>query len=950
VRGVERPADEGSAATETGRALFEREDELALLRGVVAAAADGAAGVIAIEGPAGIGKTRLLSEARQLAAGAGARVLTARCGELEQGLAFGVVRQLFERLVAQEPSLLEGAAAAAAPAFDGAAGGAATADGDGGKPQDDTSFSVLHGLYWLTATLAGDAPLVLALDDLQWCDEPSLRCLAYLARRLDGLAVTMLCTLRPREGRAHAALIGELVDDPLARSIRPRPLSAEATGRFVAERLPGEVDARFTAACHTATGGNPLLLGELLSTLAAECVPPDAENVSAVSELGPRALSRAVLVRLARMPADAARIARAAAVLGDEADLSLAAQLAEINGEAAAVAANVLVAAEIFAAEPRVAFVHPLVGAAVSADLPPHQRALMHGRAARLLHERGRPPGVVAVHLALAPASGEAWVCDVLERAAAAAARAGAPASAVECLRRALAEPPPPERRLQVLLDLGRAEAQLDGAAAVEHLTEVLSLTRDPQTRGVAALTLARTLLFTGRADEGLALIRRTTDELGPEADDLRRALKATALAALLFGVGEAKPAPPPVADRTLPPGAGPGAKMLAAITARRWAYAGGSAADCARLALAALEDGELIAADNVHFSVTAIFVLELADRAEAADAWNRLQQDARERGSLASRAAFSLFGGRGLLRRGELDEAESALGDALDALRLIGSQGGVHHAAFLSAVLRERGDLAGARRALEAVADPGDVSDAARYRLDALAELLLAEQRFAEALAVAQESERRLAFLVNPLDTPARSHRAVALSRLGRRDEALALATAEVELARRWGAPGVVGRALRVLGTIERPAGIERLQEAVAVTAASPAQLEHAKALTALGGALRVARRPTEAREPLRHAIDLADRLGADALLASARAELHAAGGRPRTTALTGPESLTPSERRVAERAAAGQTNREIAETLFVTHKTVESHLGNVYRKLGVRSRGELADGLAGR
>ena len=150
------------------------------------------------------------------------------------------------------------------------------------------------------------------------------------------------------------------------------------------------------------------------------------------------------------------------------------------------------------------------------------------------------------------------------------------------------------------------------------------------------------------------------------------------------------------------------------------------------------------------------------------------------------------------------------------------------------------------------------------------------------------------------------------------------------------------MARALRVLGTIEQSP--ERLREAAALAAHSPARLEHAKALAAEGTALRAARRPTAARDPLRQALELADALGADALAKRVRHELYAAGGRPRTTAQRGPAALTPGERRVVERAAAGQTNRAIAEALFVTPKTVELHLRNAYRKLGARSRHDLA------
>jgi DNA-binding CsgD family transcriptional regulator len=946
--GVDQPGERAPPATPVsppGGLLFERERELANLREAVAGAAEGRPGLVAIEGPAGIGKSRLLAEGRRLARDAGARVLYARGGELEQELAFGVVRQLFEReLVAPDAPALRGAAGAAREVFD------ATATAAGGDAQDDASFAILHALYWLTINLAADAPLVLAVDDLHWCDEPSLRYLGYLARRLEALSVTLMCTLRPLEGRAQAALLGEVVGDPLAVSLHPGPLSAEATRRLVSERLSDDADREFSTACYTATGGNPLLLGELLKTLHAEGVRPDAEHLSAVADLGPRALSRAVLVRLARLPAVAARVARAAAVLADEAELPLVAEAAGLKQDAAAAAASALVGAEILGDQARVAFMHPLVGAAIYEDIPAHERSLAHERAARLLHDRGHPAGAVAVHLALAPARGEEWVCDTLERAAHGSLRAGSAASAVGYLTRALAEPPPPARHARLLADLGRAEVLTGGPAAVEHLTEALELTDDAGARGSVALALVRTLLYTGRADESLELIARTRAELGPNSTDLSQALEAIELMAPLYGAGDTASPERLERYRELRPDAGVGAKMLAAAAARQWAYAGGPADACARLALGALEGGELIAADNVFLSVTAVLVLVLADRAEAQEGWEALLQDARVRGSLLSKASISLWRGYALYRRGELADAESSLRGALEELTLwsAAAEGRAHHAAFLSAVLRERGDLAGARRSLEAVEDPGDASDAARLWLDALAELLIAEERFEEALAVAEDSQRRFEFLAHPIDTPARSHGAVALYRLGRRDEAIALAAEALELARRWGAPATLGRALRILGTLERGAGLEHLHQAVEITGRSPARLEHAKALAALGAALRAARRTTEARDPLRRALDLADRLGAEGLLEHSRHELHAAGGRPRTKALTGPAALTPSERRVAERAAAGQTNRAIAEALFVTPKTVERHLGNAYRKLGASSRHELADKLA--
>ena len=934
------PSDKTEAVPRAGQgpraSLAERERELDALEEAVAGAAAGRPGLIVIEGYAGMGKTRLLAEGARLAREERVRVLVARGSELEQELAFGVVRQLFEQVVVGNGESLAGAAAAAREVFEAPP---TTADAE------DVSFAILHGLYWVAVNLAEDSPLILAVDDFDWCDEPSLRYFNYLLHRLEDVGLTLMCTVRPLERRARSALLSEIVGAKSVVALRPRPLSGEASARLVSEGLGADADGEFASACHTATGGNPLLLGELIRTLEVERVQPDAGSVSAVTDLGPRAVSRAVLVRLARLTVDAARLARAASVLGESADLSLAAEVAGLRAEDVAAVAGELVTAEIFGDLRDTSFIHPLVGAAIYADIPAHERAQAHDAAARLLRARRVRAGSVAVHLVLAPARGEDWVCDTLEQAARASLRAGAPASAVRYLMRALSEPPPAERRARVLVELGGAEAMIDGPSAVEHLTEAIELTDEPALRSSAALTLARTLLFTGPASEAVALIHRARTEMEPGSDHLL-AMEALELMAPVFGAGE--PVSLERLERHLPSGASAGAKMVAAVAARHWGYLGGSADDCARLELGALEGGDLIAMDSVFLPVTAILVLVRADRDEVADGWEALQQDAGVRGSLVAKAATSLWRGYALLRRGELDDAESALRTSLEEFRLwTPTISRAHHAAVVSGVLRERGDLKGARATLEEVGDPGGTSDAARYWLDSRAELLIAEERFDEALAVAEEFERRFAFLTHPIDTPARSHRAVALYHLGRQEEGLTAAEQALALAKQWGAPGTMARALRVLGILERDAGLERLHEAVEVSEGSPARIEHAKALVALGASLRAARLPKDAREPLRRGLELADALGADGLVAQARYELHAAGARPRTKALTGPEALTPSERRVSERAATGQTNRAIAEALFVTTKTVELHLRNAYRKLGVSSRLELAGKL---
>jgi DNA-binding NarL/FixJ family response regulator len=223
---------------------------------------------------------------------------------------------------------------------------------------------------------------------------------------------------------------------------------------------------------------------------------------------------------------------------------------------------------------------------------------------------------------------------------------------------------------------------------------------------------------------------------------------------------------------------------------------------------------------------------------------------------------------------------------------------------------------------------------------------VLVAEGRFEEALEALADTQRYHGHVRLPTSMWFRSTAAQALDRLGRHDEAIALAEEELADARRWGAPGTVGPALRVLGLLRGDLAL--LEEAVAVLEGSHARLELAKALADLGAALRRERRPSDAREPLRRALELADACSADGLVEHVRSELYAAGARPRTAALGGVDALTASERRVAGFAAEGQSNRDIAQALFVTPKTVEVHLSNAYRKLGIRSRRELAGALA--
>ena len=195
-----------------------------------------------------------------------------------------------------------------------------------------------------------------------------------------------------------------------------------------------------------------------------------------------------------------------------------------------------------------------------------------------------------------------------------------------------------------------------------------------------------------------------------------------------------------------------------------------------------------------------------------------------------------------------------------------------------------------------------------------------------------------------NPSVSAWRSRAATLLAELGAYDEAAALAREELQLARAFGAPRAIGVALRVAGAVGAQPPLPALKEAVAVLEETPARLELARALVDLGAAQRRGGQRSAAREPLARGLDLATRSGAAPLMTRAHEELLAAGARPRRIALSGRDALTPSERRVAELAASGLTNRGIAQQLFVTEKTVEAHLRGAFQKLDISSRTRLA------
>jgi DNA-binding CsgD family transcriptional regulator len=922
-------------------AILEREGELASFEALVAGLEAGEGGLAVLEGPAGIGKSRLLQALRAAADARGLRVLSARGSDLEREFPFGVVRQLLEP-VALAPGgerLLTGAAAAARPVFE--------APGTEGELPGDANFAVLHGLYWLVLNVAGEAPVLLVLDDLHWCDRASLRFATYLARRLEGQPVLLVAGVRSNEPGTDPGLLAEIVSDPAAAPVRPRPLSEGGVRALVAERL-GEPGIGFVAAAHRATGGNPLLLRQLVAMLEADGVAPHDDRADLIADVGPRAVSRTILLRLARLPAPAREVARAVAVLEEAAELRWVAALTGEDEEAVAAATADLARSDILEPDLPLRFVHPLVRDAVLLDLTEAERTLEHGRAARVLSGAGAAPELVAAHLLHLPAEGDPWAVETLRAAARSALAKGAPENAVAALARAAEELGPGQERAQLMLELGRVEQSIASPAAGTHLREAYDTLEDPRLRTDAGRALGRILPFLGPPEAARALVLDVAAGLPEGFTDERQDLAALELAAVFFGAPEPDPDGLLARARALhDEGEGFGARTLGVMSGYMWAVSGGPGAEAAEVVSRAMgPDRRWLTEEPGLFSPVAPLTLALADRDDVEAAWDVMRDHAHRSGSLFGTSAVHLFRGVTLGLAGQLADAEASLREAQGLIRLWGSTSSAetYGAGFLAQVQVWRGRLDAARHSLEVAGEPPFPSEGGRAWYAAQVQLALADARWADALKLLDRFEEWVPFLVHPRHHPKRALRARALDGLGRTDEALALMADELELARRIGVPSTVGHVLRVLGTLEREAGIERLEDAAALLATTPARHEHALALAALGAALRRARRTTEAREPLRLALDLAERCDAEGLLETVRAELHATGARPRTTALFGADALTASERRVALKAAEGRSNRDIAQELFVTPKTVEVHLSAAYRKLGIGSRRELA------
>ena len=915
--------------------LIDRATETETLARSLASVAAGTGTAVVIEGPAGTGKSALLDLAEREARDLGWLVRRAAHGPAEQRFPFSVIRTLLEQPLRT-----------AAPETRAAAGPAGALLLDGDVPDTDATTTIAHSLFWVCSALAEQRPLALLIDDAHWADRASLETLAYLARRVHDIPLLIILAVRSHEPTAALDVLAEFGAIQDVAVLEPGALSPAGSAELIRVQMPG-ASAALCDRCHREAAGNPWLLAELAHQIAAR-----RSSAAALQHAGGIALRH----RLGQLTADQRYVARALAIAGDGTEPHRLAEIAGVAAEGLAAARAALVASGLCAHDGW-QFVHRLVAQAVRDEMPAADRERLHRAAAGALRGAGASAATAATHLLQCGPASDPGATAVLREAGADAAAHGAHDVAVVYLERALLERAPGDDRAAMLSALSAAAFHAGLPDSRQRLWEAVAEGPDGRTRVEILARLAALEVIDpqdGTLDEVLGAA--AASELDPESE-LALELELAGLDALLMH-------PERHEERAQRLGAiDPGAiehSVLRATARAHQAWRGTEtglwdAAACAALARAAIADDVLLdrSAEHAGFHM-AVRVLTLTDHVdESESAIARLRETALRRGSVPLSAAVEWHAAALALRVGRIADAERQARAALD---LVGDGTLVSAASVevLAEALIERGELSEAHEILAARLAPGGARaghhDAGLRH--ARARLWLAEGDYEAAEADAREVGRlRLAHgRRNPAWTPWRATLALALAHQGRCEEAVAVADEDVELAGAFGAPTALARALDARCVSE--AEVER-RAALAAAAVSdfdgPATLVLAGLQVELGSALVRLGQRIEARDVLRSAFATADAAGAAPLADRIRRKLVASGARPRRSATEGAAALTPRQRQICDLAVAGKSNRAIAHALFLSVKTVETHLTRAYGTLGVLDRAGLVATLAG-
>ncbi len=906
-------------------------------------------GILAYAAPAGLGKTTLLAEVRRLAAARGCTVLSARGGDQEQRVAFHVARQLLQPQLAHASDTELRERLGSWYDIVGPALGLRATGGD--SPPDPQGLR--DGLDWVLTHLAvRRAPLVVVLDDAHWADPESLGWLAAFAPRAEELPMLLVVAYRPDELPDEGAeFTGHRSGQ---RPLGLAPLTTDAIARLVRDRVGAHADDAFCRECWTVTSGNPFEAVELAAKVRDRGLEPTAGGAHELRDLAAALKGSGLVTRLERLGPATVRLAWACAVLGTEISPQLAGAVAGLGGEAVADCAGSLrearVLAEADGPDEPLQFVHPLIATTVYRSIPAATRVALHGQAAWCVVDAGLGSTAAARHLLETHPEGDPWAVGHLRAAARENLRAGAPDAARRFLARALREPPAADDRAAVLFELGCSSLLTEPATTVNHLRAALEEPiADPALRHGIVYRLSQVLAHSDRLVEASELLGREARQ----TTDARSRLRMQAEKFMWDAFRADEPESPArsrrltaLADRLT----GRDLTERYVIGLRAWdaTLRAEPSAVAVRHAERALEGGLSWADESRGFEVPVLTALTFlyADRPGRA-----------EELFAAGTAEFESQGWRGAhlsfaytllgyirYRRGRLVEAEDFVRAGLRLAERVGPRTPAQWYAVgvTIEVLLARGRVEEADR-IAREHDFGEPFPAAVTFPDSQtvhAELLLARGRTDEAAAELAAVGRRLdpRGMRNPAWCPWQLHLAVAEAAT---TPARARRTAQeaVARARQYGAPSAIGSALRVLAEVSGPGErVKLLEESVDWLDQSPAAYELARFLVALGTALRRTERAGEAAEHLYRGLEAAQDCGADGLVDEARAELAAAGLRPRALHPAGTDTLTARERQAAELTVR---DRDVALHLGVDATTVSRLLSAVYRKLGTDRTG---------
>jgi DNA-binding CsgD family transcriptional regulator len=902
--------------------LHGRQTEVTRIEALLAGAGEGQGGAMLVHGDAGAGKTALLDAVAREATGM--RQLRTSGLEAESSLPFSALAELAEWL-------LDGISALPEPQAAAIEGALAL-----GPPTQGDRFAACAGFLGLLSNAARDRPLLLVVDDAHWLDPASAECLGFAARRVDDKPIAIL--VAARTGEAHAFDRPGIDLLPLAGLDRR---AARDLLRDVDPGLPLDVAESLV----DAAAGNPLALIELPALLTAD----QRGGVIALDEPLPpgESLQRAFEGRIGRLPSrtrDALLVAATAFTPLLEPILAVCGTLG-IEPEAlepAEAQGIVRLSSE------RIEFGHPLMRGAVYRGAPAAERRRAHRALADHTDEDSR-----AWHLAAATLEPDALVADALEATAHRAARRGAHAASADALERSARLSKDNSDRSRRLLAAGLAAAMGGaydrGLALLEPAAEI----DDPLMRA-SVRHLVALITLNGGVRSALDNHRMLTEEAERIAEidpSEAAAMHADAgVTAAVLGNCNLVLDSAERAAAILPDDAPPTVRcQVRSILGMGLALRGRT--DAGREALD--EAGRLLgevdpltpAAQSISLALGSRFCTGQEDvlREEA----ESLAAAAREAGAIGIFPYYELLVADSAYRTGDWDAAQRDIAESVESAEESAQLGPLSIALVIAARAHAaRGEEHAARaaldRAFEVSAPPGYGSPVG-WGKAALGFLELGLDRVPEAIAALEQAEQllELAGLEDPVVVPWAPDLVEAYTRAGRHDDAQRIATALADRAARSGTPHAGAFAARCEGLVTGEE--DAFERALRLHDLAGSPFERARTLLAFGSRLHRARRRANARDRLREALEAFEWLGAEPWVERTRAELRAAGAIKRERA-GDPDELTAQEVRVAMAVARGATNREVAAELFLSPKTIEFHLGRVYRKLGIHSRTELA------